>query len=42
MFSSFIGEEFDIRRFHEVVLGSAALTLDILESNVRDWIKKEG
>lgn len=37
-----LGEKFDIRRFHEVVLGSGAVTLEILESNVREWIEKEG
>ncbi|GAB4140078.1 MAG: DUF885 domain-containing protein [Planctomycetaceae bacterium] len=33
-----LGQFFDIRDFHEVVLGSGAVTLDILEANVKKWI----
>ncbi|NKB43698.1 MAG: DUF885 family protein [Alphaproteobacteria bacterium] len=33
-----LGDAFDIRAFHDVVLASGALPLDILESQVRDWI----
>ncbi|MCH8830160.1 MAG: DUF885 domain-containing protein [Planctomycetes bacterium] len=35
-----LGAKFDIRDFHEVVLGSGAVTLDVLESNVNAWIRK--
>ena len=35
-----LGKKFDIREFHEVVLGSGAVTLDILETNVIAWIQR--
>ena len=33
-----LGEQFDIRGFHDTVLGGGSLPLPILERRVRQWI----
>ncbi len=33
-----LGDAFDIRAFHDRVLGNGALPLTVLEAQVRDWI----
>ncbi|MGA7615667.1 MAG: DUF885 domain-containing protein [Thermoanaerobaculia bacterium] len=37
--SSTLGDRFDIRAFHDFVLGSGALPLDILESRAGEWLE---
>jgi uncharacterized protein (DUF885 family) len=36
-----LGDKFDIREFHEVVLTSGAVPLNILEGLVKDWIEEK-
>jgi uncharacterized protein (DUF885 family) len=37
-----LGDNFDIRSFHDEVLGSGALPLDILDARMKTWIARQG
>ena len=34
-----LGDKFDIRQFHEVLLSNGSVALDVLEELVNRWIK---
>ncbi len=33
-----LGDKFDIREFHDIVLGQGAVPLEVLENQVKDWL----
>ena len=33
-----MGDKFDVRKFHDLVLGAGALPLSVLEARVKDWV----
>ena len=36
-----LGDKFDIRQFHEIVLSNGSVPLDVLEELVDRWIKSK-
>jgi uncharacterized protein (DUF885 family) len=36
-----LGDQFDIRAFHDEVLGKGAVPLSVLDANVRAWVKEQ-
>jgi uncharacterized protein (DUF885 family) len=36
-----LGDKFDLKGFHDTVLGGGALPLDLLEKVVKQWVEEE-
>jgi uncharacterized protein (DUF885 family) len=36
-----LGDKFDIRAFHDEVIGGGALPLDVLDKRIRDWVTRQ-
>ena len=37
-----LGKSFDLRRFHDAVLGQGAVTLNVLDDQIKAWVAAEG
>jgi uncharacterized protein (DUF885 family) len=36
-----LGDSFDIRKYHDEVLGAGALPLDVLSARIHEWVEKQ-
>jgi uncharacterized protein (DUF885 family) len=36
-----LGEDFDIRAFHDTVLGNGSVPLEVLEAEIKSWVRRE-
>ena len=36
-----LGDKFDVRQFHDQILGGGALPLDVLEARIKNWVQAQ-